>query len=136
MILDLSIKKESEHAKTYINKLIESESVIELRKIVKTRSVLQNRALHQFFVLISFALNELGNEFSYTGVKGSEISTMYTPDIVKNFFWRPIQIALFDIKSTKDINTEQINKIADVVIRFFDEKGVLIEFPSMESKNK
>ena len=41
-------------------------------------------------------------------------------------------MALFDIESTKNINTIQINEIVDVISKFFGERGVIIEFPSVE----
>jgi hypothetical protein len=102
-------------------------------EIKPTRSTRQNSALHLLFKWISESLNDLGQEFCYTGVKGFEISTPYTPEIVKNFFWRPIQVTLFDIESTTKINTEQINKIMGIINKFFAEKGVVILFPSYDS---
>ena len=81
---------------------------------------------------MSEQLNEMGLEFNYDGVTGKKLSTRYTPEVVKNYFWRPIQMALFDIESTKHINTIQINEIVDVISKFFGERGVIIEFPSVE----
>ena len=87
-------------------------------------------ALHLFFQWMADEFNNLGMEFQYTGIKGITISVPYTMAIVKDFVWRPIQIALFNIGSTKDITTEQINEILDVLIKFFGEQGVPIEFPN------
>ena len=98
----------------------------------KKRTTKQNSSLHLFFDLISFALNELGQEFCYTGVKGFNLTTRYTPLIVKEFFWKPIQITLFDIESTTKLNTQQMNEVIDVIVKFFGEKGVFIEFPNNE----
>lgn len=133
MEFDLSNSEDITKARIRFQNALENKSRIELKKLQNKRTITQNSALHKFFVLISFALNESGQEFNFTGLKGVNISTMYTPNIVKDCFWRPIQMTLFDIESTKDINTEQINKIADVIIKFFGEKGVFIQFPSMES---
>lgn len=44
--------------------------------------------------------------------------------------WRPIQKTLFDIESTTKIDTAMINKILDVLVNFFANKGVQISFPS------
>ena len=41
-------------------------------------------------------------------------------------------MALFGIKSTTKINTDKINKIADVVSKFFAERGVYVEFPTKD----
>ena len=120
---------EATDAKMYLRKLIEQGKKIEIKGLSNKRSSLQNRALHKFFVMISEILNEQGQEFNYVGLKGLELSTRYTPEIVKNFFWRPIQISLFDIESTKKINTQQLNDIADVIIKYFGEKGIYLDFP-------
>ena len=131
MQYDLSNQEHITSIKLKLQKYIEQSKEVELKTLSNKRSSKQNRSLHKLFTIISFALNELGMEFNYTGVKGMELSTRYTPDIVKNFFWRPIQISLFDIESTKDINTHQINDITDVIVKYFGEKGVVIEFPSL-----
>ena len=78
----------------------------------------------------------MGVEYQYFGLKGQVLSMMHTPHLVKNFIWRPIQLALFDIESTKKINTEQINKIVDVLTKYFGDKGVEIQFPSKEVLKK
>lgn len=120
-------------AAQYFDKLLEGRKNIELKEVKKTRSSAQNRALHLYFSFISDELNAMGREFSYDGVKGFEMSCPYTPDIVKNFFWRPIQMTLFEKESTKDITTQEINSIIDVVNKFFAEKGIKIEFPDYYS---
>lgn len=102
----------------------------------KKRTSKQNRALHKYFTFVSDELNNIGLEFHYQGLKGIELSIMYTPNIVKEFIWRPIQIALFDIESTTKINTKQINKIVDVITKWFGEKGVYIDFPRKEFKDE
>ena len=119
-------------AKIRLKKLIELGRTIELKALSDNRSSKQNRALHKLFTIMSEQLNEMGLEFNYDGVTGKKLSTRYTPEVVKNYFWRPIQMALFDIESTKHINTIQINEIVDVISKFFGERGVIIEFPSVE----
>lgn len=133
MILNLSKDTDKTKAKIRFDYLMNKGARIELREEKPKRSTPQNRALHLYFKFISQELNEMGSEFIYQGVKGFEISTPYTPDIVKNFYWRAIQISLFDIESTKDINTDQMNMIIDITNKFFSEQGVDIVFPSIES---
>lgn len=133
MKLDLSNENDLFKAQTYFDMLCAGKFSIELKKLSDKRTSQQNRALHKFFVLISNQLNEIGQEFCYTGLKGLELSTRYTPEIVKNFFWRPIQLALYDIESTKKLTTEQINGVTDVIIKFFGDKGILIEFPNRDN---
>lgn len=136
MQLDLSQPNELTKAKDHFNFLVKNKKTIELKGLSDSRTSLQNRSLHKFFVMISFALNELGMEFQYFGVKGQQLSCRYNESIVKNNFWRPIQKTLFEIESTKDLNTHQLNEIIDVIVKFFGEKGVFIEFPNKEALNK
>ena len=78
MKYDLSNKT---HVKDFANRcsdLMRLEKVVELKEVKLTRSGKQNRALHVFFTIISNELNELGQEFQYTGLKGSTLSTRFT----------------------------------------------------------
>ena len=133
MKYNLKDKNEANLAFNQFNHLLKNERLIEIKEVKKTRSTLQNSALHQFFVLISDELNNLGLEFTYTGIKGLEIGTRYTPDIVKEFVWRPIQLTLFNVKSTTQLDSKKINEIADIIIKFFAEKGIYMSFPSIQS---
>ena len=133
MIYNLKLASDLNKFEFKVKSVIERQGRVDL---TEPRSVKQNSAIHKFFDLICEELNELGMEFQYFGIKGEVLSTRYTNHIVKEFFWRKIQVALFDIKSTTKLDTNQINEIADVIIKFFADKGVLIEFPSDESKNK
>ena len=71
-------------------------------------------------------------EFNYFGVSGKQLSMRYNGTIVKEYFWKPIQLALFEIESTTKLNTTQMNEIIDVVTKFFADKGVIIPFPSLD----
>jgi len=106
---------------------------VDLKEVKQTRSNDQNSSLHLFFTMISEQLNELGMEYRFFGVTGVVISLRYTDELVKKFFWKEIQKALFDFESTTKLNTEQLNQIIDVIVKFFGDRGVVIEFPSKES---
>jgi len=97
------------------------------------RTSKQNASLHKFFTIISNQLNEMGLEYHYFGLKGQELTMMHTPIIVKEFIWKPIQKALFDIDTTTKLDTFQMNQVIDVLTKFFAERGVNIEFPSIEA---
>lgn len=132
MLYDLKEEPDRVKFKKYCDKVLRLGKKVELKEVKITRSQQQNQALHVFFTIISYELNEMGVEFCYTGASGRNFNTRYTPDIVKNYFWRPLQITLFDIKSTTKINTQQINEITDVIIKFFGDRGVVVGFPSIE----
>ena len=133
MKYDLSIPKDKELFKNYSNKLFSKGCQVELKEVKVTRSQRQNRSLHLLFSMIANELNEMGSEFQYFGVKGQVLSTRYTAHIVKEHFYRPIQIALFDIESTTKVNTQQINETFDIIAKFFAEKGIELFFPSIDS---
>lgn len=132
MIINPNKPEEVARAWLYIKDLIKLGKRFRISTESMTRSAQQNKALHKYFKFVSDALNELGLEFHYQGLIVENLSSRYTPNIVKEFIWRPIQIALFDIESTTKINTKQINEIVDVITKFFGDKGVLIEFPRKE----
>lgn len=133
MKYDLNNTIERDKCKDRFAFLMKQNKLVELKAVKKTRSNQQNRALHLFFTFISQELNEMGMEFTYIGLNTPEISLMYTPELVKNMVWRPIQIALFEIESTTKLNTDQMNKIIDVITKFLGDKGVVIEFPNIET---
>lgn len=112
----------------FINNLQPDYFEIEISK--KKRTNKQNRALHKFFILIATELNNLGITFQYKGIKGFEFEIPYTAEIVKNFIWRPIQIALYKFESTTKLTTDKINTIYDIINKYFCEKGIYIEFPN------
>lgn len=101
-----------------------------------TRSSLQNRALHKYFELIAIELNELGQEFCYTGISGKQLQMRYTQSIIKEMFWKPIQQTMFGTNTTTKLDTKQINEIVDVFSKFFAERGVVLSFPSIDTLNE
>lgn len=105
---------------------------VELKEKKNTRTNKQNRALHLLFTIMSEQLNEMGMTYNYQGLKGQVIETRFTPHIIKEFYWRPVQVTMFEVKSTTKINTTQINEIVDVFSNWFGEKGIVIQFPSKE----
>lgn len=132
MNYDLSDRKDLRAFEVESDIFTVRKSLVELKEVKRNRTTQQNSALHKFFVLISEQLNELGMEYRYFGLKGQEISLKYTPELVKMFFWKPIQVALFNYESTTKLNTKEMNEIIDIIIKFFGDKGVLIEFPNRE----
>lgn len=130
MRYNLSNTIDKEKFKYNSNKLYSRGSMVELKEIKSTRSTRQNSSLHLYYEFISDELNELGLEYILPELN---ISLTYTPNLVKEVFWRPIQIAMFNIESTTKINTKQINEIVEVISKFFAEKGIVINFPSIET---
>ena len=133
MTFDLSKENELHIFYNQVQYLIDNKKLCEIEEIKKTRSNLQNAALHKYFEIISNQLNEMGITFNYQGITGKELELNYTPSLVKEMIWRPIQKALFEKESTTQLTTQEINQIIDILTKFFSERGVYIAFPSIHS---
>lgn len=133
MIYDFSNNLEIAKFDTYVNRLKKNKQKAKLEKVTDNRTAKQNKALHLFFTMIADELNDLGIQFQYKGLKGLNLEMRYTPHLVKEMIWRPIQMSLFDIESTTKIDTFQINEIIDILTLFFSERGVVLEFPNIET---
>ena len=112
---------------------IANKKIVELKAVKITRTSRQNSALHKYFEFISNELNDLGLEFQHNGLNDNVFSMRYTPTLVKEFVWRPIQLTLFNIESTTKLDTKQMNEVIDVITKFFGERGIVLPFPSIES---
>ena len=130
---DLNNEIQKAEDDNYYNSLCFHGHSVKIEKVSKTRSARQNRALHKYFSIISKTLNSLGRTFEYKGLTGKSLSMPYTPDIVKNYVWRPLQKEWFNKESTTKLTTEEINKMIDVFTLHFGNQGIVINFPSIES---
>ena len=99
------------------------------------RTSAQNRALHLFFEFLAAALNDAGLDMRTVLKPGVEIP--WTPETVKENLWRPVQVALLNKKSTTELETGEVSKVEDVLMRhLIKEFGQFFEppqFPSIES---
>jgi len=92
----------------------------------------QQKGLYLFFEWIANAHNELGITL-LKNVAGMDIELRFTANLVKYEFWVPIQVALYDFETTTKLDTEKINTIADIIIKFLGDKGFYIDFPNMQA---
>jgi len=130
MIYDFTKESDITKARYKLEKLVSGQKKAEIKEVSRKRSLSQNSALHLLFTNISDQLNELGETFIYRGWKGEEMEMSFTPEIIKDSLWRPIQRTLFNIESTTELDTKMINQILDIITKFFAEKGIPITFPS------
>jgi len=62
---------------------------------------------------------------------------MWTPYMVKEYLFRPVQKSICGKQSTTKITTQEINQIFDVISKHLGEKfGLHIPFPSIEELEK
>ena len=63
------------------------------------------------------------------------IEVPFTEDAVKQSIWRPVQKAMFQTTSTKELDTKQVGEIADVISLHLAEKFQMsVSFPSLEEE--
>ena len=79
------------------------------------RTIKQNRALHLWFEFLAAALNDAG--LDQRTVLKPEVEIPWTPEAVKEQLWRPIQVAMLQKKSTTDLETPEVSKVKEVLVR-------------------
>jgi hypothetical protein len=114
----------------FVAKLMEDSAFVRLEKIKKVRTLKQNASLHKLFQHISDELTELGHTFKFEGINIKSIDIPYTPAIVKECIWKPLENALLEKSSTTELTSNDIEMIFDVLCKWFGEKGVHIVWPS------
>lgn len=118
--------------KILLNKLEDKEVIVTIEKKTNKRTLRQNNALHLFFQLLANELNNSGLDMRNVLKKDIDIS--WTLENVKEYLWRPVQVALLKKKSTTKLTTDEIDKVYDMLNRHLGQKFGLpcIPFPSEE----
>lgn len=98
------------------NKYIE----VDIRRKAKQRTLTQNRALHLFCQWLADALNDAGYDMRRT--LREDVDMPWNQNSVKEYLWRPIQTAMTDKQSTKDITTVEPTAIHEVLSRHLGER--------------
>jgi hypothetical protein len=103
---------------------------LEVKKY-QQRTKQQNKALHVLFRLIAENLNEAGLDMRKT--LKPEVEIPWSGESVKEYLWKPIQLAQLNKKSTTELTTVEIDQVFDTINRHLGEKfGVHQQFPSIE----
>jgi hypothetical protein len=89
----------------------------------------QRSALELFFEIVAEAFRNTGHTFKKE-ILGVTYDLPVTKTLVREQIWKPIQKTLFDIDSTGDLTTSQMDMIIDVFVKHFGEKGYGLRFPS------
>lgn len=98
------------------NKYVE----VEVRRVAKQRTLTQNAALHLFCGWLAKALNDAGLDMRRT--LRHDVEMPWTQSAVKDYLWRPIQVAMTDKQSTTEITTVEPTAIYDVLARHLGER--------------
>lgn len=99
---------------------------------MEQRTIRQNSALHLYFSQLAETLNNAGLDINVILKKDVEI--LWSPVLVKELLWRPIQKIYLNKKSTTRLTKDEVNKVWKILDKHLSEKfGVLVDFPSLES---
>ncbi len=133
MIYTLSNTTDLARFNTKIAMLKSKGATIEMKEKKGTRTLKQNNAIHLYCEMIAECFNEMGWTFKFEGVKGMEIELQYTMILVKETLWKPIQMALFNKKSTTELERREVTEVAEKIEQFFALQGIDLPFPSIEN---
>lgn len=101
MKYNTAIKGEKADAEKYFQKLVDSESILEIKKVSKTRSLRQNSYLH-------LLLGAFGDHFGYT----IEEAKLIYKEVNKNIYYYKKKDRVF-IRSSADLDTAEMTKTID-----------------------
>lgn len=107
---------------------LENNHLITIEKIKNTRTAQQNRALHLYFNMLATALNDAG--LDQRKVLKPEVDMPWSCHSVKEFLWRPIQLAVTQKESTTKLERSEVNEIFRVLhLHMVQKLSVSVEFP-------
>lgn len=99
-------------------------------KVRRKRTLTQNNCIHKLCELLAEALNDAGFDFRAFVKDGYEVP--FTPELVKDHLWRPIQVAMTGKKSTTELTTIECSDVYDVLNRKTAEYGIHVSWPSRD----
>ena len=95
----------------------------------KTRTSAQNNALHVYCRLLGEKLHDSG--YDMKRVIKQEVDIPWSPSLVKEYLWKPIQKIVANEDSTAKAGSDDYYKTYSVLSRHLSDKfGVFVEFPS------
>ena len=132
--------KNAHHKKEFLifadELMAQNDVVVFEYKVGKKRTRQQNKSLHKYCRMIAEKLNDSGFFMTLTSdFFKRAIEVPFTEDAVKQSIWRPVQKAMFQTTSTKELDTKQVGEIADVISLHLAEKFQMsVSFPSVEEE--
>lgn len=101
------------------------------KKTGRQRTQTQNKALHVFCAQLAKALNDAGFDFRTFVKDGFDVP--FTPELVKDYIWRPIQKCVTGKESTTKPETHEYAQIYDVVNLKLIEHEIFVPWPSKDN---
>ena len=95
------------------------------------RSLKQNASLHVLFQELATTLNEAG--LDQRVVLKPSVEIPWNLESVKSNLWKPIQKIVTHKDSTTELDSVEIDKVYDILMKHLGEKfGIFVDFPSNE----
>ena len=99
---------------------------------MKQRTTLQNRSIHLWFEQVEQAAAEEGLTFDQIVMESVELPV--TKELMKEL-WKAVQYKLYGTDSTKEMTTDQVDKIFDVLNKHLGQvAGIYVPYPDITSK--
>jgi len=93
------------------------------------RSLKQNASLHVLFSELADALNNAG--LDQRVVLKPSVEIPWNLESVKSNLWKPIQKAVTHKDSTTELDSVEIDKVYDILMRHLGTKfGIFVDFPA------
>lgn len=97
------------------------------------RTLTQNAALHLYYEMLATALNDAGLDMRKTLRPEWEIP--WTPEMVKEHIWRPVQRLMVECESTTELDKMQVSEVYEVINRHMASKhGIHVAFPCEDDR--
>lgn len=129
-IFDLSKNHEVKSFRGVADLMIMNGSIVRLGKEKVTRTSKQNAAYWLYITNICELLNDSGKYHEYKSFTGKPLQCIWDSELFHRQQVKPIIKDLFDKKSTKELTTENINKIIDIFTYCLAEVGLSCNFPT------
>lgn len=98
---------------------------------MEQRTPRQNRSLHKYCELVARELQNMGFTMQDVAKRITMVEVVPTTYIVKEMIWKPIETAALGKNSTKDLTTDEVNKVYEIMSMFLSKQfGISLPFPS------
>jgi len=113
---------------------LESHNVKVTLEVSKRRTLTQNSAIHKYCELLAAALSDSGYDMVRTLRilrKTPDIELQWTMESVKEYLWRPVQVATTEKQSSSKLDRAEVSRVYEELNKYTANKlGVSLPFPS------
>lgn len=118
-----------DEAKKELDKFYSENGYVEVEaRTAKTRTQKQNRALHVWCRHLAETLREKDIDTKTFFKSGFEVP--FTPEIVKDNIWKPVQRAVTDKEKSSKLSRSEVSGIFEIINKLLSERGIHVPWPS------